>query len=123
MKKLFLSLLLTASFYTLLAQKTINDPNAEQRNVSGFHGVDVATGIKLVLTEGSAEEVAVSEYRSRIRKNSVCRPNLNSCEFSCVRTDAKKTQEASDADSVPRPNASFGAGDVSRFGCWLSAES
>lgn len=53
-----------------MAQKTINDPNAEKRNVSGFHGIDVATGIKLVLTEGSAEEVAVSaattEWRDKI---------------------------------------------------------
>jgi Putative auto-transporter adhesin, head GIN domain len=70
MKKLFLSLLLIASFYSLLAQKTINDPNAEKRNVSGFHGIDVATGIKLMLTEGNSEEVAVSaatiEFRDKI---------------------------------------------------------
>jgi Putative auto-transporter adhesin, head GIN domain len=70
MKKFFLSFLLTASFYSLLAQKTINDPNAEKRDVSGFHGIDVATGIKLMLTEGSTEDVAVSasttEYRDKI---------------------------------------------------------
>lgn len=70
MKKLFLSLLLATTFYNLLAQKTINDPNAEKRNVSGFHGINVATGIKLLLTEGSTEEVAVSadktEYRDKI---------------------------------------------------------
>ena len=70
MKKLFLFLLLATSFYNLLAQKTINDPNAEKRNVSGFHGIDVATGIKLILTEGSTEDVAVSasttEYRDKI---------------------------------------------------------
>jgi Putative auto-transporter adhesin, head GIN domain len=71
MKKLFLFLLATvSSFSILLAQKTINDPNAEKRNVSGFHGVHVSTGIKLILTEGSTEEVAVSasktEYRDKI---------------------------------------------------------
>jgi hypothetical protein len=70
MKKLFLSLLLASAFYNLLAQKTINDPNAEKRNVSGFHGIDIATGIKLILTQGNAEEVAVSadktEYRDKI---------------------------------------------------------
>ena len=71
MKKILLSLLLlvgTSSF--LLAQKTINDANAEKRNVSGFHGIDVATGIHLILTEGNSEEVAVSaatvEFRNRI---------------------------------------------------------
>ena len=70
MKQLFLSLILTATVCNLLAQKTINDPNAEKRTVSGFHGIDVSTGIKLILTEGSTEEVAVSasktEYRDKI---------------------------------------------------------
>jgi Putative auto-transporter adhesin, head GIN domain len=71
MKKLFISfLLLAAAGSSVLAQKTIHDPNAEKRNVSGFHGIDIATGIKLILTEGSTEDVAVSafatEYRDRI---------------------------------------------------------
>jgi len=70
MKKLFLSFLMLASFYNLLAQKTINDANAQKRDVSGFHGISVATGIKLIITEGSTEEVVVSasklEYRDRI---------------------------------------------------------
>lgn len=70
MKKLFLSLILAITFYNLLAQKTINDPNAEKRAVSSFHGIDIATGIKLIITEGSTEEVAVSaattDYRDKI---------------------------------------------------------
>ncbi|MEI9808135.1 MAG: DUF2807 domain-containing protein [Bacteroidota bacterium] len=70
MKKLFLSLLLAATFYNLLAQKTITDPNAEKRTIGSFHGIDVSTGIKLILTEGGTEEVAVSasktEYRDKI---------------------------------------------------------
>jgi len=70
MKKLFLSLLLAAGFCNLLAQKTINDPNAEKRSVGSFHGIDVSTGIKLIITEGDTEEVAVSasktEYRDKI---------------------------------------------------------
>jgi hypothetical protein len=70
MKQLFLSLLLTASVCNLLAQKTISDPNVEKRTVGAFHGIDVSTGIKLILTEGSTEEVAVSasktEYRDKI---------------------------------------------------------
>ncbi|MDP4263836.1 MAG: head GIN domain-containing protein [Bacteroidota bacterium] len=70
MKKIFLSVLLAATFYNLLAQKTINDPNVEKRNVSSFHGISVATGIKLMLIEGSTEDVAVSaskaEYRDKI---------------------------------------------------------
>lgn len=71
MKKRFLSfLLLAASFAPAFAQNTINDPNAEKRTVSSFHGIDVATGINLIITEGSSEEVAVSaantEYRDKI---------------------------------------------------------
>jgi len=71
MKKSFLFfLLLAASFAPVLAQKAINDPNAEKRNVSSFHGIEIATGIKLILTPGNTEEVAVSasetEYRDKI---------------------------------------------------------
>ncbi len=51
--------------------KTFNDPNAESRQVQGFHGVKVSNGIELHITEGSSESVAVSasteEYRSKIK--------------------------------------------------------
>jgi hypothetical protein len=71
MKKLILSFLVaTITAGAVFAQKTINDPNAEQRTVSSFHGIEVSTGIELMLTEGNAEEVAVSaasaEFRDRI---------------------------------------------------------
>src|SRR5687768_11138355 len=71
MKKFFLSFLLfAATGTTLLAQKTFNDANAEKRSVSGFHGIQVSTGIRLVLIESSTEEVAVSaattEFRDKI---------------------------------------------------------
>jgi hypothetical protein len=70
MKKFLLSLLLAASFCNLLAQKTINDPNAEKRSVGSFHGINVGTGIQLMLSEGTAEDVVISasktEYRERI---------------------------------------------------------
>ncbi|MBL7745014.1 MAG: DUF2807 domain-containing protein [Chitinophagaceae bacterium] len=70
MKRFFISALLACTFYNLLAQKTISDPNVEKRTVGTFHGIDVATGIKLILTEGNTEEVAVSadktEYRDKI---------------------------------------------------------
>jgi hypothetical protein len=61
MKKLFLSLFVAAiTTGAAFAQQTINDPNAEKRTVSSFHGIDVGTGIELLLTEGTIEEVAVS---------------------------------------------------------------
>ena len=71
MKKICLALLISSlSVSTLTAQKTISDPNAEKRTVSGFHGINVGTGIKLILTEGNTEEVVVSadkaEYRDKI---------------------------------------------------------
>jgi hypothetical protein len=51
-------------------QKTIHDANAEKRTVGSFHGIHVATGIELILTEGTTQEVAVSaattEFRDRI---------------------------------------------------------
>ena len=71
MKKIFLSTLIMIALGTLaFSQKTVNDPNAVKRNVNAFHGIDVATGIKLILTKGSTEDVAVSaskiEYRDKI---------------------------------------------------------
>ncbi len=71
MKKLILSLLVsTIACTAILAQKTINDPNVEKRTVSGFHGIEVGTGIELIIVEGSVEELAVSaataEFRDKI---------------------------------------------------------
>ena len=70
MKKLLFSLLVTGLITTVSAQKTINDPNAEKRNVSGFHAIEVGGGIDLYLSQGE-EAVAVSasknEYRARIK--------------------------------------------------------
>jgi hypothetical protein len=71
MKRIILSFLFVAGISAALAaQDVVNDANAEKRNVSGFHGIDVSTGITLYLTEGSAEAVAVSasttEFRDKI---------------------------------------------------------
>jgi Putative auto-transporter adhesin, head GIN domain len=52
-------------------QKTIRDGNAQARTVSAFHGIKVATGIHLYLSQGAEDAVAVSasekEYRDHIR--------------------------------------------------------
>jgi hypothetical protein len=49
----------------------VNDANAEQRQVSNFHKIEVSNGIQLLLTQGGTEAVAVSasdpEYRRNIR--------------------------------------------------------
>jgi Putative auto-transporter adhesin, head GIN domain len=70
MKKIVISSLCFLFTTVLFAQKQINDANAEVRNVKNFHAIRVATGIDLILTQGSTEAVAVSapniEDRNRI---------------------------------------------------------
>jgi len=70
MKKIFTLIIATLSITILFAQKTINDPNAEKRNVSGFHAIEVSNGIDLYLSQGN-EAVAVSasetKYRDKIK--------------------------------------------------------
>ena len=71
MKKFFFSLFVIALTGSVVsAQKIINDLTAEKRAVSGFHGIEVATGIELTLIDGNTEEVAVSaatpEFRDKI---------------------------------------------------------
>jgi len=69
MQKLFSLLVVLGFILTASAQKTVNDANAEKRNVSGFHAVEVSGGIDLYLSQGE-EAVAVSasktEYRDKI---------------------------------------------------------
>lgn len=70
MKKLF-SLFILAFFVSAIqAQKTVHDANAEKRNVSGYHAIEVGGGIDLYLSQGD-EAVAVSastdENREKIK--------------------------------------------------------
>jgi Putative auto-transporter adhesin, head GIN domain len=69
MKKLLLIITVLAFCTGSQAQK-INDANAEKRNVSGYHAVEVSDGIDLYLSEGE-ESVAVSaaeaKHRDRIK--------------------------------------------------------
>lgn len=71
MKKIGLSLAALLFTVVLLGQKTFNDPNAEVRDVKGFKGVNVATGIQLYLTQDATEAVAISaetaEARERVK--------------------------------------------------------
>jgi hypothetical protein len=69
MKNLFGLLLLLGIITTASAQKTISDANAQKRNVSSFHAIEISGGIDLYLSQGD-EAVAVSaskdEYRDKI---------------------------------------------------------
>lgn len=51
----------------LLAQKQVNDPLAQVRKVPGFHAIRVSTGIKLYLSQGGSEAVAVSASKEAYR--------------------------------------------------------
>ena len=71
MKKIAFILLLLVTG-TLYAQvKQVNDPNAQVRNVSGFHSIKVSHAIDLYLSQSANEVVAVSaakdEYREKIK--------------------------------------------------------
>jgi hypothetical protein len=70
MKKIFSLVALSILSVCLFAQQPINDPNVEKRTVSGFTGIEVGTGIELLLTQDNVEEVAVSaatnEFRDKI---------------------------------------------------------
>jgi hypothetical protein len=65
----FLILCLFVALFSTAQQ--VNDANAEQRQVSNFHKIEVSNGIQLLLTQGGTEAVAVSasdpEYRQNIR--------------------------------------------------------
>jgi ribosomal protein S6E (S10) len=69
MKKIISFLLLAVFALFTHAQKTVNDANAEKRNVSSYHAIEVSGGIDLYLSQGN-EAVAVSatttEHRDRI---------------------------------------------------------
>lgn len=67
MKKLGLLTLLFLCFYSVRSQQTISDANAEKRTVSGFHGIEVSTGIQLVIIKAASEELAVSASKTEFR--------------------------------------------------------
>jgi hypothetical protein len=72
MKKIVLSLLLVSGLVAMVNGQTkiFTDANAVKRTVSNFHGIEVATGITLILSQGNTEDVAISaanaEHRDRI---------------------------------------------------------
>lgn len=71
MKKIFSLLLLVILVSSVQAQKTINDANAEQRHLSGFHAIRISNAFDVYITQGNEDAVAVSagnsEYRERIK--------------------------------------------------------
>ncbi|MCU7550001.1 DUF2807 domain-containing protein [Chitinophagaceae bacterium LB-8] len=60
MKKFIAALFLYFIVFIAAAQKTINDPNAEVRNVASFHGIHLSDAFDVILTQGNEERVVVS---------------------------------------------------------------
>src|SRR6186997_1977917 len=54
----------------LFAQKTINDQNAEPRNLSGFHAIKISNSFTVYISQGNEDAVAISaskaEYKAKI---------------------------------------------------------
>lgn len=69
MKRFLLLLLAFASFASLRAQLTINDPNAEVRDAKNFHGISVSNAFDVFITQGNEEAVAVSASEQKYRDN------------------------------------------------------
>ncbi|HEX7845641.1 MAG TPA: head GIN domain-containing protein [Chitinophagaceae bacterium] len=68
MKKIIASLLIIAFGSTgLMAQKTINDSNAEIREAKNFHGIDVSNAFDVYLSQSNEEAVAVSAVDQKTR--------------------------------------------------------
>jgi hypothetical protein len=66
MQKLVLALGIFFLAIGAKAQKTVYDPNADLRSVTGFHGINVSGGIDLYLSNGD-EAVAVSASEVKFR--------------------------------------------------------
>lgn len=70
MKKIQVMLMAMLVSAVSFGQKTINDPNAEARNLSGFHAIKVSNAFTVYITQGNEDAVAISatkaEYREKI---------------------------------------------------------
>ena len=102
----------------LFAQQTvINDPNAQTRDLKGFHAIEVSSAINLYLSQSNDEAVAVSavdaKYRDKIRtevRNGVLKIWLDRDNWFWGNGD-KKLKAYVSFKSIDRLNAS-GASDV-----------
>ena len=70
MKKIQVMLIAVLLSAVLFAQKTINDPNVEPRNLSGFHAIKISNTFDVFISQGNEDAVAVSaskaEYKEKI---------------------------------------------------------
>jgi len=71
MKKLLLLISVVLVSVGVYAQKEISDPNAQVRDVKGFHAIKISDAVDLYLSQGNEEVVVVSasetKYRDKIK--------------------------------------------------------
>jgi hypothetical protein len=71
MKRIIVLMAVIVGGLQLKAQQQINDPNAQVRNVKGFHAIKISDAIDLYLSQSNDEVVVVSaaedKWRDRIR--------------------------------------------------------
>ena len=67
MKKVLLFLLVSIVVMQAVAQKEINDPNAQVRNAKGFDAINVSSAIDLYLSPSDEEVVVVSAAEAKWR--------------------------------------------------------
>src|SRR5687768_16614676 len=66
MKKIITAFLGLFIGLTVCAQQ-VNDPNAEVRKASGYHGISVSSSFDVYLSQGNEEAVAVSASETKFR--------------------------------------------------------
>jgi len=60
MKKYVSTVLFLVAMTGVFGQKVVNDPNAEVRQVSDFHGVKISNAFDVYITQGNSTAVAIS---------------------------------------------------------------
>lgn len=67
MKKLSVLLMSFLVGAVLLAQKTINDPNAEPRSVGSFHAIRISNAFEVYINQGNEDAVAISASNDELK--------------------------------------------------------
>jgi len=69
MKNIF-NLIVAALITTVgFSQKTINDENAEVRQLTGFHAINVSNSFKVYITQGNEDAVAISASSAELKQH------------------------------------------------------
>ena len=68
MKKLLILLAVATLTLNGYTQKTVNDANAERRQLSGFNSINIANAFNVYISQGNEEAVAISGASSEIKE-------------------------------------------------------